>query len=203
MLHVHDSQAGHRLVGNAFDRDDGSAQRAVVLRHAPDRGRVAPDHVVGQQHAKWLAAHGLSRHEHGVAQAELFVLRYAAHVRHPRYVQHPAQQGAVSAAFQRRLEIRLAPEVVGHGLLARRDYQHDVFDAGPRGLLYGQVQGRAVEHGYEHLGYRAGGRQKARAEARHGNYGLANGQLDLLRVRDYVAALSRAFQGCGPPRRAP
>ena len=63
--------------------------------------------------------------------------------------------------------------VLDGALVAAGDEDH-VADAGGVGLFDGVLDQRLVDHRQHFLGLRLGGRQKAGAEARHGEHGLAN-----------------------------
>src|SRR5262249_56623445 len=89
----------------------------------------------------------------------------------------------------------LAVEVVFDGRLVAACYKNEMLDACGLGLVDHVLNDRAVDHRQHFLGDRLGGRQEARAEARHREDGFPDALSLAWHGQDLGFGLSRHSQG--------
>ncbi len=107
-------------------------------------------------------------------QAQGLLLPHIGELHQPRNTPHRLQQFHVAAALQQALQFSRHVEMVLDGVFAAPGDQGGVGDAGGDGLLHHVLNHRLIHQRQHFLGLGLGGRQKACAEAGHGEHGAAH-----------------------------
>jgi len=112
-----------------------------------------------------LVADQLLGHEHGVTQAQLFLLANIRDLRHISDLAHAAQHLDVALALEQLLEFKGMVEVILDRPLLAAGHDDDLLDAGFDGLFYAVLNNRPVDQRQHLLWLRLRCRQEPCAPA--------------------------------------
>ena len=127
------------------------------------------DEVVAQEHGERFVAHVFRRAEHGMAEAFRGALPDRVDRGELVGLADEFEPGGVALGLEHFLELGSPVEVVLDGPLAAAGDQQDVADPGGYRFLHDVLDGRRVDDRQHLLGYRLGGGQEPRSQARGGD----------------------------------
>ena len=122
------------------------------------RGIRAWNNYVAQQHGERLVPDKLLCHQHGVAEAQRFLLPRVAEVHHAADFAHQFRQIGFAFPFQETFQFRRRIEVVFDGVLSPAGHDNDVVNAGGDAFLDDVLDQRLVDHRQHFFWLRFGGR---------------------------------------------
>src|ERR1035437_1575811 len=167
-----------RLFARHFhDRHDRAMSLLVGVDQLAD-ARALPNHdIVGEDHRERLVAHEIPRRQHGVAQAQLFLLADVGHLGEVGDGPYLAQLVDFATRLEELLELEVDFEVIlDRPLLAAGD-DDDLLDTGLDRLFDAVLDDRLVNEREHLLRLCLGGREEAGAPARRRKDRLAYAHL--------------------------
>ena len=169
-----DAVAADLFLGNAHDREHGTAVTLEDVEELSHAGHARDDDVVTQEDTEGLVADQRSCAQDGVAKPEGLLL---PDVRHGGELGDGPDLGqllCLAAILQVVLELEGRVEVILDGALVPAGDEDDLLEARGHRFLHHVLDGGLVHERQHLLGLRLGGGEEARTQPRRGKHGLAH-----------------------------
>ncbi len=173
-LGIHHTVSRNTILRNFHEGEHRSAVELVHIQQLPQGGNVGVDHIVGKNYRERFVADEFARPQHGVPQAQRFLLPHIGDIDHVRDGAYGGQQILLVARFEQVLQLEAHIEMIFDRGLAAAGDDDDVLDSGMNCFLHSVLDQRLIHQREHFLRLGLGGGEETGAKPRGRKDGLAN-----------------------------